>query len=197
MATMINMFRIYKAPIRWVHVVQCWSDNTADKLLEHFPKVKKVDEYDGRRSTANKFRTFVTRNSDPELAEIFSKFDTAEARAYFTDLTGVDCSQGKLRIELCQDGPGFWLEKHVDIPEKLITLQIYLGKGKHDWGTYLYDAANEFNEIVVPFLHNQGWLTNKNAKVLHGLPEKTVDGIRRSVIINYVVGDWNDTDQLY
>ena len=35
--------------------------------------------------------------------------------------------KGKLRIELCADASGFWLEEHVDISEKLMTLQIYSG----------------------------------------------------------------------
>lgn len=193
MDQMLNVYRIIKVPLRWVHVVQCWSDDTADKLLEYFPKPIPVD-YDGRRASANEFRTFVTRDKTPELAELFSNFDTPEARAYFTDLSGVDCSQGKLRIELCQDGPGFWLENHIDIPEKLITLQVYLGDGKHNWGTELFW---ETGQITVPFEHNSGWLGNKHNKIIHGVPKKTVDGIRKSVIINYVVGDWNDKDQLY
>ena len=190
---MLNLYRIYKVPIRWLHVVQCWTDDTPDRLLEYFPKSATVD-YDGRRASANEFRTFVTRSRTPELAELFRDFDTPEARECFTDLTAVDCSAGKLRIELCQDGPGFWLENHIDIQEKLITLQIYLGEGKQTWGTQL---VWDNGQITVPFEHNTGWLGNKNTKIVHGIPKKIVDGIRKSVIINYVVGDWNDKEQLY
>jgi hypothetical protein len=193
MAQPIKIFRIYKSPMHWVHVVSCWSDDTADKLLAYFPEPVSV-AHDGRRASANEFRTFATREKTPELAELFSNFDTTEAREFFTDLTSVDCSQGKLRVELCQDGPGFWLENHIDIPEKLITLQIYLDSGNRDWGTHLF--WND-GELIVPFEHNSGWMTCCKSKTVHGIPEKVVDGIRKSVIINYVAGDWNDTDQLY
>jgi hypothetical protein len=102
-----------------------------------------------------------------------------------------------LRVELCQDGPGFYLDRHIDIPEKLITLQIYLGGGSDSWGTSLYD--NDTGKLVHTnlFKHNTGWLTWAYGNVLHGVEKNMVDDTRRSVIINYVAGDWKDLDQLY
>ena len=113
-----------------------------------------------------------------------------------SDITGVDMKYGNLRIELCQDGPEFWLEQHVDIPEKLMTLQIYLDKGNENWGTVLYSQPDQvFMEL--PFKSNTGWLGVLGEPVIHGVPKKKVDGVRKSVIINYVTSDWKDTDQLY
>ena len=177
-----------------MHVTQCWTDDTPDRILRHYPAVCPDVPHTGQRSSANQFRMFVTRSHTPEIAGLFENFNTNESRDYFTDLTGVDCSAGLLRIELCQDSPGFWLQNHVDIPEKLITLQIYLGAGRRGWGTKLLWPTGD---ITVPFEHNTGWLSHQNARVLHGVPEKTVDGVRKSVIINYVSGDWADVDQLY
>ena len=36
-----------------------------------------------------------------------------------------------------------------------------------------------------------------NSRLIHGVEQNLVDGIRKSVIINYVVGNWRDKEQLY
>lgn len=183
-------------PGDWVSVKTAFRVPLAEKLLKFFPDPSDID-HDGRRASSNEFRTFITRDQTPQLADFFQDWDTAEAREYFTALTGVDCSAGKLRIELCQDTAGFYLERHYDIPEKLITLQVYLGHGPYNWGTSFYD--NDTRELVFTnrYRHNSGWLTWANGKILHGVEPGIVNGLRRSIIINYVVGDWQDTDQLY
>lgn len=182
-------------PVKWYKVTKGFSDEHANALLEYFPEPIK-SEYTGKRDGANDFRVFVTRKTSPELAELFSYYNTNQSRDYFSNITGVDCSEGHLRIELCQDSPGFWLEPHCDIPEKLITLQIYLDTGKQDWGTSIYNKSQDIY-CTIPFVHNTGWLTNANSKCIHGVQKNKVDGIRKSVIINYVFGAWRDKDQLY
>ena len=83
----------------------------------------------------------------------------------------------------------------LDIPEKLITMQIYLQGGKPAWGTSIYRKVGIFQ--TVPFVHNTGWLSLNKSPLIHGVRENVVDGIRKSVIINYVVGEWRDKEQLY
>lgn len=183
------------SPDTWFHIHKCFTPSIADKLLTFFPDHEEKP-ITGKREGANKFRQFVSKQRTPELAKIFADFETQALRHHFSDITGVDCTQGHLRIELCQDGPGFYLDTHVDIPEKLITLQIYLGTGKEDWGTTLYYPQGAVHRTV-PFLHNSGWMGHKDAPLLHGVIKEKVDGLRKSVIINYVVGNWRDTEQLY
>lgn len=183
-------------PAPWVEVKRAFDDDFANMLLDHFPEPYSVD-YNGERACTNKFRKFITRTDTPELAEIFKHWDTAESRDYFTEISGRDCSQGLLRIELCQDGPGFYLDKHIDINEKLITLQVYLGEGDISWGTTIYNADHTIYHTN-EFRHNTGWMSFKESPLLHGVEKSVaVNGQRRSIIINYVVGDWRDTDQLY
>ena len=58
---------------------------------------------------------------------------------------------------------------------------------------------NSNKEIVytVPFRRNEGWLSHNKSPLVHGVEKKVVDGIRRSVIINYINGNWRDKSQLY
>lgn len=193
---MLKKIREYNLPNHWVLIEQAFEDDIADKILSFFPPSPVITQFDGRRAAANEFRQFITRKSTPEIAELFHFLDTDEAKTYYSKLTGVDCSEGKLRIELCSDAPGFYLENHVDIPEKLLTLLVFVGEGPEYWGTSIFDNDNEYVRTV-PFRHNAGWLTHKNAGIVHGVRENTIDGYRKSVIINYVVGDWKDIDQLY
>lgn len=195
---MIKRFTKYSEPGDWYHITHMFADDTCDRISDLWPQLS-TENTQGRRAAANSQRFFV-KNDGSELSEIFSKFEHTGVRQYFSDLTGVSCYEGKLRVELCQDSPGFYLEPHIDIPEKLITLQFYIGQGERYWGTSIYDKKHGLileKYKTVPYEHNTGWMSYCNAKVVHGVEPHVVDGIRKSVIINYVVGDWRDTDQLY
>jgi len=178
-------------PERWFGINDCFTD--ADEILKYFPTEAHFSDT-GKRDGANKFRTFA--RADTPLGNIFKDFTNRDFRLHLSDITGVDCTAGKLRVELCQDGPGFYLERHIDIPEKVITLQIYLGEGKEEWGTSFYSETGALYSTV-PFVHNTGWMSTCNSRLIHGVEQNLVDGIRKSVIINYVVGNWRDKEQLY
>ena len=179
-------------PHNWWAVENVFTKKQITALLKEFPEEAKL-EYSGKRDANNAFRKFVTRNT--KAGSIFKDWDTNQFKLHLSDVTGVDMREGKLRVELCMDGPGFWLETHADIPEKLMTLQVYLGKGETDWGTVIYSQPESVYRSL-PFKENTGWLSVIGEPVLHGVPKEKVDGWRKSVIINYVT-DWNDTDQLY
>ena len=180
-------------PEHWFRIHKCFDDSTALTLLSFFPEEAHFSET-GKRDGANKFRTFAKK--DTPLGDMFKDFADREFRIHLSDITSVNCTEGELRVELCQDGPGFYLEPHIDISEKVITLQIYLDQGNEDWGTSLYTQAGTYYETV-PFVHNTGWMSTMNSPLIHGVEQNIVDGIRKSVIINYVVGNWRDKEQLY
>lgn len=181
-------------PQEWFHVTEIFTDEELAIIDSNIPQ-QPLDIH-GKRDNNSSARSFVNLNSNHELLSVFSHFDSSETRERFTNLTGVDCSTGRLRIEIVNDAPGTHLEKHVDIKEKLITLQIYINKGEYDWGTTIWhDLDTKF--YTVPFQRNTGWLTHRNADVIHGVQENRVTANRHSVIINYIDGDWRDTDQLF
>jgi len=179
-------------PHKWWTVNKAFTDRQADKIEKMFPEEPNPHDT-GKRDAVNKFRKFVNRDT-PE-GKVFAEFDTDAYKHHITDVTGVDMLQGKLRVELCADASGFWLEEHVDIPEKLMTLQVYIGGGNSVWGTTLFTQPGIVYKNL-PFIHNTGWMSVLGEPVLHGVQKNKVDGYRKSVIINYVV-DWRDTEQLY
>ena len=179
-------------PHKWWTVNKAFTDNQANKILKMFPEDPNPHDT-GKRDAVNKFRKFIKKDT-PE-GKVFAEFNKDSFKHHITDVTGVDMLKGKLRIELCADASGFWLEEHVDIPEKLMTLQIYLGSGNSVWGTTLYTQPGVVYKSL-PFIHNTGSLSVLGEPVIHGVMKNKVDGYRKSVIINYVV-DWRDTEQLY
>jgi hypothetical protein len=53
-------------------------------------------------------------------------FKDARVISVMERATGAQLKGTRLRLEYCQDGPGFWLEPHTDIAVKKFTMLIYL-----------------------------------------------------------------------
>ena len=115
---------------------------------------------------------------------------------WFENLTGISFKDARTRIELCNDyATEIQLDPHCDIKEKLMTLQIYL-EGDPWCGTDLYADPKDPPVTRVPYYKNCGWLVVDKDETWHGLERRVVRSPRKSLIVNYVVGDWRDEDQL-
>ena len=104
--------------------------------------------FDGRRETNNSSRHYfcpATRRAAPVIGDVIDLFSDAAIVEALSALTGVDLKTGRLRVEYCQDVDGFWLEPHVDISAKLMTLLVYVSDDPRlaDAGTDVYDAGGE------------------------------------------------------
>jgi len=156
--------------------------------------------FDGRRESNNAKRIFF----NPEMQEHFpiaAKFAQAlqsqpviraiEA-ACETRLTGT-----YLRIEFCQDREGFWLEPHTDIGPKKFTMQVYLNEGEsaEDWGTDLFTADKQWRRSV-PAAFNSGLIFVPGSRSFHGFRARKIDGIRKSLIVNFVSEEWRNRHEL-
>lgn len=151
----------------------------------------------GKRSDVNDTRLFIKQSDNTEVSKVFKAFNTAYAKDYFSNLTGVDCTKSKLRVELAFDRRGLWIDPHRNIPEKAVSMEILITtRDDVQWGSFIY---NENNEVIkqLPTLPNTGWLTWRGSNFVHGMEKDIVDGLRKAVIISYVDGDWQDTHQLY
>lgn len=183
---------IHTEPGKWFHVKNVFNQEERKIIMNHIPQTP-ID-INGNRGDASSIRTFITKNSPVDIRSVFEPY--LNKKDLFTDITGVDCTHGKLRVELVADSLGSHLNKHIDIPEKLITLQIYMGGGEANWGTTIYkDWDTQF--YTVPFVSNTGWMTHAGGEIIHGVKPGVVTDLRYSVIINYVQGDWRDTNQLW
>lgn len=182
----------HNEPETWYHVTNVFKPDELEIIKKHLPG--EGLEINGKREHHTSNRSFVTQDSDPEIAAVFEPW--VNKADELTEWLGVDCSEGRLRVELITDAAGMFLEPHIDIKEKIFTFQIYLGSGEAEWGTTIYkDWDTKF--YTVPFVDNTGWMTHYKADVIHGVQEHRINGTRNSVIINYVQGQWNDTDQLF
>jgi len=154
----------------------------------------------GRRDSHNSSRWFFSpenRKRFAVCAEVAGAFQKSATVSLLERETGADFSGGFLRIEYCQDTGGFWLEPHTDIGAKLITLTIFLSDapGSEDWGTDIYD--NERRHIGrAPGAFNNGYAFIPASDTWHGVEKRTFNGIRRSIIINYVKPEWRSRHEL-
>jgi len=159
-----------------------------------------LDGVSGKREAHNDGRRYFDADSVAELtvaSEVAEAFQGWRMIRLLHDELGIDLSGTFLRIEYCQDIEGFWLEPHTDIGVKRLTLQCYLGGDgeQQDLGSDIY--ADPLTRVArAPFGKNRAMLFIPNAYSWHGFERRAIRGVRKSVIINYVTGDWRDREQL-
>jgi len=123
--------------------------------------------------------------------------------AAISSLCGAALDGTYLRIEYAIDADGFWLEPHTDLGVKKFTGLIALsgGAGKalklraEDPGTDLYRSPAEPYGRV-PFEPNAGTLFVPGPATWHGFAPRPIQGLRKSLILNYVGPEWRSRDQL-
>ena len=102
-----------------------------------------------------------------------------------------------LRLEYAQDVDGFWLQPHTDLGVKKFTCLIYLsdGPGHDKLGTDIYESP-ERHFGVSPFQRGGAMIFVPGDNTWHGFERRPIEGVRRSVILNYVTHDWRAREQL-
>ena len=110
---------------------------------------------------------------------------------------GTSLAGTNLRIEYAQDSAGFWLEPHTDIGVKALTMFIYLDDGDEDrdWGTDLYSDRHTPTKRL-PFVDNTGVFFIPGDETWHGFLPRRIDGVRRSLIVNFVTSEWRNRREL-
>jgi hypothetical protein len=102
-----------------------------------------------------------------------------------------------LRIEFAQDIDGFWLEPHTDLGVKVFTMLLYVSKDQRhrDLGTDIYDVQKQ-HVGRSPFIPNGAMVFIPSNSTYHGFEKRPIEGIRTSLIINYVTDEWRAREQL-
>ena len=157
---------------------------------------------EGRREVNNAKRVFLTQEVQAQypcagrLAKAMS--DPATIRAIEAECK-IDLAGTYLRMEYCMDVGDFWLEPHTDISAKKYTMLLYLstGEGSDNCGTDV-NAVEEPHPLVAeaPFAKNKGTLFIPGHDTGHGFHKRRILGVRKSIIINYVVWDWKSRHEL-
>ena len=159
-----------------------------------------IEDTQGRRETHNDSRIhfgeqFRSRYDVMEtLARTFQSKEVVDALEAATD---ADLGGTSLRIEYCQDTDGFWLEPHTDIGVKKFTMLIYLNREPQgvEWGTDIY-ADHDTHVGRAPAGFNKGLIFVPSDKTWHGFEKRPMNGVRKSLIINYVGPEWRNRHEL-
>ena len=197
--TMLSAQR-HDAPFRHWLLDEVLPPFLADALgaLPFAPPV--VADTKGRRETNNTSRRFITpaeRAASPTCAALADLLQDAATTELIGAVCGRSLAGAYLRVEYCLDTDGFWLEPHTDIAAKLFTMLIYLSRhpDADHWGTDLLDgqqqvvgrASGRFNGGLIFLPASDTW---------HGFARRPLDGVRRSIIVNYVTLDWRARHEL-
>ena len=158
-----------------------------------------LDGVSGRRELHNDARQYFAagvlddHSVARRVAESFQSRPVVEA---FAKATGANLEGTYLRVEYAVDQDGFWLEPHTDLGVKALTLLIQLpAEGQADLGTDIYGGPGDWRERAA-FEWNSALLFVPSDRTWHGFEPRTITGVRRSVIVNYVTEDWRAREQL-
>ncbi len=154
----------------------------------------------GKRETHNSTRLFFGRNQRaeyPVCEEVATALQSDTVVRHIQRLCDVTLQGSFLRIEYCLDTDGFWLEPHTDIGAKLFTMLIYLSDdpGSESWGTDLLDGP-EKRVMTTSYQRNLGFIFIPSADSWHGFHRRPIQGVRRSLIVNYVKPEWRSRHEL-
>ena len=154
----------------------------------------------GKRETHNSTRIFFSvenRAAHPVCADVAAAFQSPALVRALEAQTGAVLSGSHLRIEYCQDTDGFWLEPHTDIGAKRFTLLVYLSDRAEaeGWGTDIYDGARR-PIGTAPGGFNKGLLFVPGGDSWHGVEKRDFSGVRKSIIVNYVIPEWRSRHEL-
>ncbi len=169
--------------------------------LRNLPfKAHDLDYKLGRREEFNSFRQYFNpenieaHESAKRVADIF----LSPSVISFIEQAGDIClKDSMLRLEYTMDTEKFWLEPHTDIGEKHFTMVIYLSddKGAEAWGTDIYCDAETYHSTA-PYETNSALIFFPSEKSWHGFRPRHINGIRKTIIVNYVTQAWRSRHEL-
>jgi hypothetical protein len=153
----------------------------------------------GRRELHNDDRRYFAGevlDQHPVARRLVETFQSPEVVGAFARSTGAKLDGTYLRIEYGLDLDGFWLEPHTDLGVKSLTLLVQLpAEGQEALGTDIYAGPGEWRERA-DFEWNGALLFVPSNNTWHGFEPRPIQGVRRSVIINYVTDEWRAREQL-
>jgi hypothetical protein len=156
--------------------------------------------FSGRRETNNARRKYFdepARRAFPVVRACAEAFQSPELVAAIERQCGAELAGTNLRIEYCQDVDGFWLEPHADISVKRFTMSLYLCRGDEsaDMGTDIYDLAKNWVGRA-PSDFNAAMIFIPSPEAIHGFAPRPIKGVRKSLIVNYVMPEWRNRHEL-
>ena len=154
----------------------------------------------GKREVHNATRSYldaVCQSAHPVAACVAAAFQSPEIVGLFEEMFDASLGGTYLRAEYAQDVDGFWLEPHSDLGVKKFTLLLYLSDDPEHagLGTDIYGADKQ-HIGASPFARGTGMIFVPSDITIHGFERRTIQGVRKSLIVNYVTDEWRAREQL-
>ena len=196
----IESRRPFEQPYRHYLLEKTFPSEIADVLadLPFAPPV--LNGVSGKRELHNDQRSYFDAAGVarfPVMGAVAEALQSTRVVSLIHAAFGAPIDDTFLRLEYAQDVDGFWLQPHTDLGVKKFTCLIYLSEGPgHDkLGTDIYEAADK-HFGVSPFKRGGAMVFVPGDNTWHGFEKRTIEGVRRSVILNYVTHDWRAREQL-
>ena len=190
----------HESPYRHWFVRRCLPDQVAEEITAlPFPPPA-LGGLSGKRELHNATRKYFdieNRAAFPSVEAFAQAFQSRTVTRHIEQGFGTKLGGTYLRLEYAQDTGGFWLEPHTDLGVKVFTMLLYLSKdaAHRDLGTDIYDAEKK-HVARSPFEPNAAMVFVPSNNTYHGFESRNIEGVRKSVIINYVTTDWRAREQL-
>ena len=198
----LSQTTLHTTPFEHWELNNCLDDLTIKEIVDaDVPKGQR--SYDGTRAADHsgqgidgKLRLYVTKENSkafPHLKKLINDLQSKNYCEKFSALLNKNLSNSFVRLEIIADKLGFWLKPHKDIPEKLMTMMIWVNPydESQNLGTDLYDSNFKIVKTV-KYQHNCGYFFSSGQDTWHGLEKKEIQKERRCIQINYVTfrTDW-------
>jgi hypothetical protein len=187
-------------PYRHFLIENCFPEDVADELADLPFAAPVLDGVSGKRELHNDQRSYfdaAAMKRFPVMRAVAEALQSRRITRLIHDTFGAPIDDTFLRLEYAQDIDGFWLEPHTDLGVKKFTCLIYLsqGPGHENLGTDIY-SSRERHFGSPPFKRGGAMIFVPGDNTWHGFEKRPIDGVRRSVILNYVTHEWRAREQL-
>ena len=159
--------------------------------------------YDGTRAADHsgegidgKLRLFITKENSKHFQNLTKLIQNLQSKKTYNKISNLikkDLSNSYVRLEVIGDKKGFWLKPHKDIPEKIMTMMLWVNpyNESDQLGTDLYNSEYKLVKTI-KYIHNSGYFFSSGEDTWHGLELKEIKKERRCIQINYVTfeTDW-------
>lgn len=192
--------KVEVAPYRHWNVIQVLPPGLSARLRQLPFAAPDLAGVSGKRELHNDQRHYFDPGNMARFeacAAIADAFQSPPVVSAIQALTGADLRGARVRLEYAQDTDGFWLEPHTDLGVKRFTMLIYLcdDGSQAELGTDIYSAPGVWAKRSA-FVDNTALVFVPGSNTWHGLARRPINGIRRSLIMNYVTDQWRAREQL-
>jgi hypothetical protein len=199
-AASIAARKTFDEPYRYYLLENVFPKDVADELADLPFAAPRLDGVSGKRELHNDQRSYFDAAAMTRFSVMRAVAEALQSRPttrLIHDEFEAPIDDTFLRLEYAQDVDGFWLEPHSDLGVKKFTCLIYLsqGPGHENLGTDIY-RNKERHYGRSPFKRGAAMIFVPADNTWHGFEKRPIQGVRRSVILNYVTREWRAREQL-